>query len=201
MPAVKWTGGTAAALFVALALMVSSAYAIPTTLLMSEARTEAQNQATTFTLRHDLTESHVARCKRRSADNVGCTAIAKGETSSATVVCRLAVTVRLVRHRFYNSTAAAITKHRCAKTPKEQLTYQDALAAIQSAADKFAGTPTSITYMFRRDDLTYKGTAEWERPGASIGFGVVLTEHCSVDLVASLAEGKVSVATEGFSCY
>lgn len=168
---------------------------------MHDARSEAQSQASTFTLRHHLAESNVGRCHRRSAVKVVCAATAKGETKAASITCGLSISVRLIRHRFYDETAAVIVKHRCTKTPKEQLKYQDALAAIQSAADGFAGQATSITYMFRRDEVTYKGTASWERPGASIGYGIVLTEYCSVDLVATLADGKVSVVTEGFSCY
>jgi hypothetical protein len=196
---VKWLG-IAWMVCAALAVPVASAVAAPPSLPMSEARDQAESEAVSFTVRHNLTESHVGRCKRLSARSVACAAIAKGETSAASVICHLQLTVRLVRHRFYNTTEAAITAHRCAKTPKERLTYKAAIQAIQSAADSFAGQATAIGLIYRLDELTYEATAKWDRAAVRPN-EFRTTESCSVELKATLSEGKVSVATEGFACF
>jgi hypothetical protein len=169
-------------------------------LKMFEARTEAQAEASSFTLRRNLTESHVARCTRDSARRVDCAAVATGESAAATIVCTLRVRVRAVYRGFYWTNAAAITRHRCARTAKERLTYAEAIKAMQSAADSFAGRPTTINFVARRDEVTYSGSAKWERPSDPPN-QFIPTESCSVDLVANLADGKVSVVTEGFLCF
>ena len=199
VPAVKLLGGMLIVCAL-LAVAATDAAAVAPHLPMHEARSEAQSQATDFTLRRDLDESHVGRCHRRSARKISCGAVAQGETQVATIVCHLHIRVRLIRHRFYDSTATAITKHRCAKTRKERLTYKAAFSAIQSAADSFGGVPATISYMFRRDDLNYSATARWERASVPPSEWEP-TESCSVELLATLAAGKVSVVTEGFSCY
>lgn len=169
-------------------------------LKMFEARTEAQAEGSSFTLRRNLTESHVARCTRDSARSVDCAAVATGENASATIVCALHVRVRAVYRGSYWTIAAAITRHRCASTAKERLTYAEAIRAMQPAADAFAGRPTTINFVARRDEVTYSGSARWERPSDPPN-QFIPTETCSVDLVASLADGRVSVVTEGFLCY
>lgn len=200
IPIVKWLGGMFVICALALLSVADAGVAATAALPMTEARSEARYEANNFTLRRDLSESNVGRCHRRSAGTVNCAAIAKGETKAATIVCHLDIRVRLIRHRFYASAAAAITAHHCVRTAKERLAYADALAAIQSTADSFAGTATTVTYMFRRDDLNYSATAKWDRPSVRPSEWEP-TESCSVELVATLAVGKVSVTTEGFSCY
>jgi hypothetical protein len=85
---------------------------------MFEARTEAQSEASSFTLRRDLTESHVARCHRSSPEEIHCAAVATGESATAIVVCRLQIHVRAVYRSSYWSSVAAITGHRCERTAK-----------------------------------------------------------------------------------
>jgi hypothetical protein len=185
---------------VVFAASVSSSVASPSGLKMFEARTDAQAEASSFTLRRDLTESHVTRCKRESARAIDCAAVATGETPAATIECSLRIHVRAVYRSFYWTDIAAITSHHCARTPKERLTYRVAVPAIQAAADKFAGTSTAITSVFRRDELTYVASAKWQRPRTPPN-EFIATETCSLEVTAALADGKVSVATEGFLCY
>ena len=54
--------------------------------------------------------------------------------------------------------------------------------------------------MFRRDDVTFSGRAEWSRPRVPPN-EFLPTEDCSVNLVATLAAGVTSVANDGFNCY
>ncbi|HET9185652.1 MAG TPA: hypothetical protein VFN82_05860, partial [Solirubrobacterales bacterium] len=174
-------------------------------LTISEARREAESMAATFRYRHRLDESHVTRCKRQSNARVACTAVAKGEGAAATRECTLRIVARIPAGNIFAT--AAIKSHRCRSTSRPHLTYAEAHAAIQAAADSFAGTATAITAMSRKilsfdegGEGAYEGTAEWERP-ALHPTEFAPTEHCSVRVEAVMTGGKVSTATEGFYCY
>ena len=60
--------------------------------------------------------------------------------------------------------------------------------------------PTTITYLNRDDDVTFRGTAEWERPRVPPN-EFLPTEKCSVRLVATLAANGIAVSNDGFLCY
>jgi hypothetical protein len=182
------------------ALLLLAATAVAGTLGMATARREAKLAAFEFGSRHHLDETNVARCHRASSKTVTCAASAKGESSTATKACELTVVVRAIDHRFYTESSAAITHHRCTTAPKERLTAAAASAAIKAKADEYAGAPTELSSLFREDELTYRATARWERPAAHPS-EFLPTESCSVQLVARLADGQISVETEGFDCY
>jgi hypothetical protein len=114
--------------------------------------------------------------------------------------CQLSVQVRSVYRTFYWDAVAAVTHHRCRSAAKPWLAYPAALAAIQAEADRFAGQATAITYLDRRDDVTFEGRARWQRPALHPS-EFFPTESCSVELVATLADRLISVATDGFACY
>lgn len=100
---------------------------------------------------------------------------------------------------YYWDQIAAITSRSCRSETKPLLSYPVALAAIQAEANRFAGQQTTIGYMFRRDDLTFSGRAEWTRPRVPPS-QFLPTESCSVSLVATLAD-TVTVTNDGFACY
>jgi hypothetical protein len=179
---------------------------------MFEARSAAESAASDFYLRRDLDDYKVGRCKRRNRLRVVCAARVDGETDRVRRSCVLRIRVRAV-HRGYWDDVAAIVRRRCGSEAKEVLTYPVARASIQTEADRFAGRPTVITYMNRRDLTTFNGRAEWDvtDPDGCRGCGydsesesfydTPTTEDCSVELVATLTLGLVSVANEGFACY
>lgn len=176
-----------------------------TFLTTSEARSEAEAAVTTFRYRHQLDESHVTRCKRQSKTRVSCAAVAKGEGATTTTECALRIEARIPSGNIFAT--AAIESHHCTKTPRPYLTYPDAHAAIQAAADTFAGTATTITSMRRKilsfdegDEGAYEGTAEWERT-ALHPTTYDPTESCSVQVEAVMKGGEVTTSTEGFDCY
>lgn len=186
-------------------LAVSDVAQAGTFLTTSEARREAESAASTFRYRHRLDESHVTRCKRRSSTRVSCAAVAKGEGAAATTECTLRVVAHLPTGSLFAT--AAIESHRCKSRPRSHLTYVEAHAAIQAAADSFAATATSITSMRRKilsfdegGEGAYEGTAEWER-SALHPTEFDPTERCSVQVEAVMVAGKVNTATEGFACY
>lgn len=97
---------------------------------------------------------------------------------------------------------------------QSRLTYAKAKRAIQAKADRFAGTSTEITAMYRRGALSWSGRGEWKRvnPTGCTGcdydpitgefVNTPSTESCSVEVLAKLApSGKTQVSTENFSCY
>ncbi|OJU80580.1 MAG: hypothetical protein BGO11_19125 [Solirubrobacterales bacterium 70-9] len=186
------------ALVVALLIAVSSAVA--SALTPETARREAKLAAIEFSIRHQLDESNVGRCRRTSAKAINCAAIAKGETSAAIKTCEINVMVRAVEHQFYTDVSAAITRHSCTTVAKERLTSSAAAKAIQAKADSFAGAKTELSSLTRLDDLTYLASARWIRPSAHPS-EFSTTESCSVSLTARLAAGQVSVETEGFACF
>jgi hypothetical protein len=173
-------------------------------LTTSEARSEAESAATTFRYRHQLDESHITRCQRRSRTQVICTAITKGEGGAATIECTLQIDARIPAGNVFAS--AAIESHRCTKTPRPMLTYEEAHGAIQVAADAFAGTATTITAMRRKilsfegGEGAFEGTARWERPALQ-PTAYDPSESCSVEVTASMVDGKIATSTEGFDCY
>jgi hypothetical protein len=176
-----------------------------TFLTTSEARSEAESAATIFKDRHHLGESHVTLCKRRSKTRVTCAGVAKGEGTTTTTECSLRIEARIPAGNIFAT--AAIRSHHCTKAPRPHLTYAEAQAAIQAAADIFAGTATTITSMRRKilsfgegGQGAFEGTAKWERP-ALHPTEFDPTESCSVDVEATMSAGKVSTSTQGFDCY
>lgn len=128
-----------------------------------------------------------------------CLATVTGETTRTGTTCRLQIKVRAVYPGYWTERASVVWR-RCQSETKPYLTYPDALAAVQAEADRFAEMPTLITYMSRRDDLTFAATARWERPRVPPS-EVFPTDDCSLDLVATLSSGSVSVANDGFLCF
>jgi hypothetical protein len=189
----------------AVAIGCASAASAAAYLATSEARTESESAAATFSARHQLDESHVARCRRRTATRVLCAAIAKGEGSAVTIECTLRIEARIPPgHIFAN---AALKSHRCNSTPRHRLSYAEAHAAIQAAADSFAGAATSITAMRRKvlsfedgGEGAFEGTATWERP-ALHPTAYDPTEKCSVEVSATMVDGQIATSTEGFDCF
>jgi hypothetical protein len=187
------------------ALALAGVAQAETVLTTSEARREAESAASTFRYRHQLDESHVARCKRQSTTRVSCAAVAKGVGAAATTECALRIVASIPAGNIFAT--AVIEGHRCRRTLLPHLTYVEAHSAIQAAADSFAGTATSITSMRRKllsfdegDEGAYEGTAEWERPALHPN-EFEPTESCSIQVEAVMVAGKVSTATEGFACY
>ena len=169
-------------------------------LKMYEARSAAESAAFDFQLDHDLGSSDVGRCQRKTLKRVICAATVSGETSTSNRTCALRIAVRAVKRTYLWDQVAAIIDRSCQDEAKSLLTYPVALAAIQAEADRFAGQHTTISYMDRRDDLTFSGRAEWERPRMPPN-KYLPTESCSVSLVATLAGAVTTVTTDGFSCY
>ena len=165
-----------------------------------EARSAAESAAFEFQMRRDLDSSDVGRCKRRNLRQFVCSATATGERSRSETTCRLQIKVRAVYDSYYWTEQASIVKRRCASEMTPFLTYEVALQAIQVEADRFAGQQSRITYLSRRDDVTFAGSAEWLRPRVPPN-EFLPTENCSVNLVATLSAGAISVTNDGFTCY
>lgn len=192
--------GVIGAVGILLALLAASASAAPThTLKTFEARSEADSAAFDFELRRNLDSSSVGRCQRTAPRRVICAATVRGESDRATTTCKLRISVRAVFRAYYWDTVAAVAQQRCRSEEKPLLSYSDARAAIQADADRFAGRATTLTYISRRDDQTFAGTAQWERPRVPPN-EFIPTEICSVELVARLDQ-TISVTTEGFRCF
>lgn len=190
------------ALVAALVVMLVSvpASAAPNhTLKMFEARSAAESVVLDFAIDHKLDSHSIGRCQRMSQRRVSCAATASGEAAATSRECDLRIVVRAVYRRFYWDEAAGIVSRDCEDIAKPLLGYPAARAALQGEADRFAGQPTTITYMFRRDDVTFSGRAEWSRPRVPPN-QYLPTENCSVSLVATLA-GSITLATDGFDCY
>lgn len=165
-----------------------------------EARSAADSVAFEFQMRRDLESSDVGRCKRKSLRQFVCSATATGEGSRSKTTCRLQIRVRAVYDSYYWTEQASIVRRRCASEATPFLTYEEALQSIQVEADRFAGQSTQVTYLSRRDEVTFAGRAEWSRPRVPPN-EFIPTENCSVELDAQLAAGAISVTNNGFSCY
>jgi len=177
-----------------------------------EARSAAESAAFDFYTRRKLDSAKVGRCKRQARRRVLCKARAVGETARLLKTCNLRIRVRAVWRGYWDEVAAIIGR-RCHKQVKAYLAYAAALAAIQSEADRFADRPTSITSMYRRDEVTFSGTAKWAQtipdgckgcgydPDTDAFYDTPTTESCSIDLVATLADQTITVANDGFRCY
>lgn len=196
----------------ALLAFCASASGAPSHKLKSfQARSAAETVATDFYIRRKLDNAKVGRCKRRARPRIVCKARATGETKRLLKTCDLRIRIRAV-YKGYWDEAAAIVWRRCRKEPKPLLTYAAALASIQAEANRFAGRPTAVTYMFRRDDVTFSGTAKWALTDphgckdcgydsdADSFYDLPTTQTCSVDLVATLAGNAISVANDGYRC-
>ncbi len=100
---------------------------------------------------------------------------------------------------FYWDEAAGIVSRHCEDEAKPLLTYSAARVAFQGEADRFAGQATTITYMFRQDDITFSARAERSRPRVPPS-EYLPTEDCSVSLVATLTD-SITVTTDAFDCF
>jgi hypothetical protein len=179
----------------------AAATAAPSHKLRSfEARSAAESAAFDFQMRRDLDSSTVGRCKRKSLRQFVCSASVTGEGSRLLTTCRLKIKVRAVYDSYYWTEQASVVKPRCTREATPFLTYEVALRVIQAEGDRFAGQPTRVTYMSRRDDVTFAGTAEWSRPRVPPS-EFLPTENCSVDLVVTLTAGATAVTNDGFNCY
>lgn len=96
---------------------------------------------------------------------------------------------------------------------EQRLSYAKAKRAIQAKADKFAGERTKIKTMFRTGDLSYSGSADWDRvnPTGCKGCGydpvtgefydTPTNESCSVAIKATLRRsGRVTTAIDSSLC-
>lgn len=182
-------------------LSTAASAAPPHKLRNFEARSAAESTAFEFQMRRDLDSSTVGRCKRKSLRRFACSASVTGETSRSLTTCRLQIKVRAVYDSYYWTERASVVGRRCSNEEKPFLTYEAALRAIQAEADRFAGQPTQVTYMSRRDDVTFSGRAEWFRPRVPPNEFLPATENCSVNLVAAFTAGSTAVTNDGFSCY
>jgi hypothetical protein len=96
----------------------------------------------------------------------------------------------------------------------QRLSYPRAKTAVQSKANRFAGTATRITAMDRVGAVTFMGRAKWHRvdPDGCKGCDYdsatdtftdsPSSESCSVEVVVKLRpSGSLRVSAEEFSCY
>lgn len=96
---------------------------------------------------------------------------------------------------------------------EQRLSYAKAKRAIQAKADKFAGERTKIKTMFRVGDLSYSGSADWDRvdPDGCKGCGydpvtgqfydTPTNESCSVVVKATLRRsGRVTTVVDSSLC-
>jgi hypothetical protein len=181
-------------------LSAEASAAPPHKLRSFEARSAAESAAFDLQARRDLDSSTVGRCKRKSLSRFICSATVTGEGSRSETTCRLQIEVRAVYDGYYWTEQASLAKPRCTSEATPFLTYEAALQSIQVEADRFAGQPTRITYLSRRDEVTFGGRAEWSRPRVPAN-EYIPTENCSVEMVATLTAGAISVTNDGFACY
>lgn len=189
--------------FIALLAVVLAAEAMaapPHKLRSFEARSAAESIAFEFQMRHKLDAYSVGRCKRKDLRRFLCNASVTGERARSLTTCHLQIRVRAVYDSYYWTEQASVVKRRCTSEAMPFLTYEAAFRAIQAEADRFAGQSTQVSYMSRRDDVTFAGTAEWSRPRVPPN-EFSPTENCSVDLVVTLTSGTTAVSKDGFSCY
>jgi hypothetical protein len=96
---------------------------------------------------------------------------------------------------------------------EQRLSYAKAKRTIQAKADRFAGERTKIKTMFRIADLSYSGSAEWDRvdPDGCKGCGydpvtgqfydTPTNESCSVVIKATLRRsGRVATVVDSSLC-
>ncbi|HEX5594089.1 MAG TPA: hypothetical protein VFX35_12175 [Solirubrobacterales bacterium] len=96
---------------------------------------------------------------------------------------------------------------------EQRLSYAKAKRAIQAKADKFAGERTKIKTVLRVGDLSYSGSADWDRvdPDGCKGCGydpvtgqfydTPTDESCSVVIEATLRRsGKVATVVDSSIC-
>jgi hypothetical protein len=96
---------------------------------------------------------------------------------------------------------------------EQRLDYAKAKRAIQAKANKFAGERTKIKTMFRTGDLSYSGSADWDRvnpngckgcgydPVTGQSYDTPTNESCSVVIKATLRRsGKVATAIDSSFC-
>lgn len=165
-----------------------------------EARSAAEAAALDFQIKHDLDSNSVGVCSPKTVRRSICEATVKGETDLVKRTCRLRISVRSVYRTFYWDQAASIVQKKCQSERKPHLLYPEALAAIQQAADELAGRRTVISGVYRVDDVTYSGFGEWIQPKA-VPSPFSSTESCSATFRATLANGRISVGTEGYLCF
>jgi hypothetical protein len=182
------------------ALNAAATAAPPHKLRSFEARSAAESAAFDFQMRRELDTSTVGRCKRKSLRRFICSASVTGETSRSLATCHLQIEVRAVYDSYYWTERASVVERRCISEEKPFLTYEVALRVIQAEADRFAGQPTTVTYMFRRDEVTFSGRAEWSRSRVPPN-EFLPTEDCSVNFVVTLTAGTTAVTNDGFNCY
>lgn len=178
------------------------------------ARSAAESRARDFELsRSWLNFFDVQQCRRRSPLRVDCVAVVSGDTEAKSSRCRLLIAVRAVKRRDRWEEVTRVAESRCESIPIPRLTYAQARQAIQAEADRFAGQPTSIASLSRRNAQTYRGFAEWDRfnPSGCRGCGYdpesgqpidkPTTESCSVELRAILlGDETIRVAVVGSAC-
>lgn len=178
------------------------------------ARAAAEVRARDFALsRSWLNDSEVNRCARRSALRVDCVAVVAGDTETKSSRCRLLIVVRAVSRHDRWGRLARIGDSRCTSLRLPVLGYADATQAIQAEADRFAGQPTTISSLKRRDARTFRGFAEWDRlnptgcqacgydPTTGQPVDKPTTESCSVELVATrLGDDSIAVEIKGSTC-
>jgi hypothetical protein len=188
-----------AAVLMLMAWTASVSAAPKHTLKVFDARSAAAVLALDFEIDHKLDSYSVGRCQRTTLRQVSCAATVSGETTTVHRTCDLRIVVRAVYRSFYWDETAGIASRHCEDEAKPLLSYPAARAALQSEADRFAGQATTITSMFRRDDVSFSGRAEWSRPRVPPS-EYFPAETCSVSLVATLAT-SISVTTDAFDCY
>lgn len=169
------------------------------TLKPYQARGTAESEAFDYQMTRGLDSNKVRSCRRSAPRRIVCAATVVGETGTAIRTCKLQIAVRAVYRVYAWDEVATVVSHRCLDQAKPLLTYAAALAAIQAEGDRFAGQRTTVTYMHRRDDLTFSGTASWQRPATSPN-EFFPNEKCSVELVATLG-ATLTVAIDGFHCF
>lgn len=197
---VRRLGFVGLSVLLVVALSAGASAAPPHKLRSFEARSAAESTAFEFQMHRDLESSTVGRCDRKSLSRFLCSATVTGERSRTETTCRLQIKVRAVYDSYYWTEQASIVKRRCASEATPFLTYEAALQSIQAEADRFAGQPTRITYLSRRDEVAFAGRAEWSRPRVPPN-EFIPTENCSVELDATLTAGAISVTNNGFNCY
>lgn len=199
----------------AVLLMALSGAASAYQLGKGAARSAAESKAYDYVrVRSFLDSSDTRKCNRKAARRVVCIALAGGATKTKETSCRLLISVRAVHRLYYWDAVAKIQRARCRTQRIPRLTYGDARAAFQEEADRVAGQPTTLDWVFRTDEVTYSGSAEWERtdptgchgcgynPTTEEAFDTPTTESCHLGMKATLTKAEgIKVEIESSSCY
>jgi hypothetical protein len=139
-----------------------------------------------------VTTSAVGKCKRRTEQRVDCLATDRGSTNTSKTVCHLRIAVRGEDGR----PDAAIASARCRTIQILRLTAARARAELRAKAAELAAKPVGIINLERSGPTSFRGFAEWTRPG-----GATQQESCFALMEAVLRPSRrVDVTVIEMAC-